>query len=129
MSPQDQIIPPQRIENSIFLIRGQKVMSDADLAQLYQVSTKVLNQAVKQNENRFPADFMFQLSLEEFTALRSQIVTLESGRGRHRKYLPYAFIEQGVAMLLSSPLLLSCRWAAIALQRHLHGRPRDHGQS
>jgi alpha-ketoglutarate-dependent taurine dioxygenase len=101
MSPQDQIIPPQRIEKSIFLIRGQKVMLDADLAELYQVSTKVLNQAVKRNEDRFPTDFMFQLTPEEFTALRSQIVTLESGRGRHRKYLPHAFTEQGVAMLSS----------------------------
>ncbi len=99
MPPQGQIIPPQRIEKSIFLIRGQKVMLDADLAELYQVSTKVLNQAVKRNDDRFPADFMFQLTPEEFTALRSQIVTLESGRGRHRKYLPHAFTEQGVARL------------------------------
>jgi hypothetical protein len=65
------------------------------------VSTKVLNQAVKRNEDRFPADFMFQLTPEEFAVLRSQIVTLESGRGRHRKYLPHAFTEQGVAMLSS----------------------------
>jgi hypothetical protein len=101
ISPQDQIIPPQRIEKSIFLIRGQKVMLDADLADLYQVSTKLLNQAVKRNVDRFPADFMFQLTPEEFAALSSQIVTLESGRGRHRKYLPRAFTEQGVAMLSS----------------------------
>jgi len=101
MSSRDQIIPPHRIEKLIFLIRGQKVMLDGDLAELYQVSTKVLNQAVKRNEDRFPADFMFQLTHEEFTALRSQIVTLESGRGRHRKYLPHAFTEQGVAMLSS----------------------------
>lgn len=101
MSLQEQIVPPQRIEKSIFLIRGQKVMLDTDLAELYQVSTKVLNQAVKRNQDRFPADFMFQLTHEEFTALRSQNVTLESGRGRHRKYLPNAFTEQGVAMLSS----------------------------
>jgi hypothetical protein len=101
MSSRDQIIPPQRIEKSIFLIRGQKVMLDNDLAELYQVPTKVLNQAVRRNEDRFPADFMFQLTHEEFTVLRSQIVTLESGRGRHRKYLPHAFTEQGVAMLSS----------------------------
>ena len=100
-SPQDQIVPPQRIEKAIYLIRGQKVMLDADLAKLYQVSTKVLNQAVKRNEDRFPADFMFQLTDEEFTVSRSQFVTLESGRGRHRKYLPHAFTEQGVAMLSS----------------------------
>jgi hypothetical protein len=101
MPPEDQIIPPQRIEKSIFLIRGHKVMLDADLAELYQVSTKVLNQAVKRNKDRFPADFMFQLTDEEFTALRSRIVTLDGGRGRHRKYLPHAFTEQGVAMLSS----------------------------
>ena len=101
MPPEDQIIPPQRIEKSIFLIRGHKVMLDADLAELYQVSTKVLNQAVKRNKDRFPADFMFQLTDVEFTALRSQIVTLDGGRGRHRKYLPHAFTEQGVAMLSS----------------------------
>jgi phage regulator Rha-like protein len=65
------------------------------------VSTKVLNQAVKRNEDRFPSDFMFQLTREEFAVLRSQLVTLESGRGQHRKYLPHAFTEQGVAMLSS----------------------------
>ncbi len=80
MSPQGEIIPPQRIEKSIFLIRSHKVMRDADLAELYQVSTKVI-QAVERNEDRFPADFMFQLTPEEFTALRSQIVTLGSGVG------------------------------------------------
>ena len=101
MPPEDQIVPPQRIEKSIFLIRGHKVMLDADLAELYQVPTKVLNQAVKRNKDRFPADFMFQLTDAEFTALRSQIVTLDGGRGRHRKYLPHAFTEQGVAMLSS----------------------------
>jgi len=85
MSPQDQIIPPQRIEKSIFLIRGQKVMLDADLAELYQVSTKVLNQAVKRTEDRFPADFMFQLNAEEFAALRSQIVTLDDSTGAQEK--------------------------------------------
>src|SRR5207249_8224026 len=63
--------------------------------------TKVFNQAVKRNKSRFPSDFMFQLTKEEFDNLRSQIVTLETGRGRHRKYLPYAFTEQGVAMLSS----------------------------
>ena len=77
MSPQGQIIPPQRIEKSIFLIRGHKVMRDADLAELYQVSAKVLNQAVKRNDDRFPADLMFRLTAEEFTALRSQIVSFQ----------------------------------------------------
>jgi hypothetical protein len=82
-------------------LRGQKVMLDTDLADLYQVPTKVLNQAVRRNKDRFPADFMFQLTADEFSALRSQIVTLDTGRGQHRKYLPYAFTEQGVAMLSS----------------------------
>jgi len=83
------------------LIRGHKVMLDDDLADLYDVQTKVFNQAVRRNRNRFPSDFMFQLTDREYDSLRSQIVTLNSGRGRHRKYLPYAFTEQGVAMLSS----------------------------
>src|SRR3990172_8736979 len=91
----------ERIERSIVLIRGHKVMLDDDLAELYAVQTKVFNQAVRRNRNRFPADFMFQLTGEEYHSLRSQIVTLNTGRGRHRKYLPYAFTEQGVAMLSS----------------------------
>jgi len=90
------------IERRIYLIRGQKVMLDSDLAELYEVPTKVLNQAVRRNARRFPEDFMFQLTAEEAESLRSQIVTLKpTGRGRHRKYLPYVFTEQGVAMLSS----------------------------
>ena len=77
-------------------------MLDSDLAELYGVPTKVLVQGVKRNQKRFPADFMYQLSKTDTEALRSQIVTLKKGgRGRHRKYLPYAFTEQGVAMLSS----------------------------
>ncbi len=76
-------------------------MLDFDLAMLYGVEVKVLNQAVRRNKERFPADFMFQLTREEARSLRSQIVTLDIGRGRHRKYLPKAFTEQGVAMLSS----------------------------
>lgn len=76
-------------------------MLDRDLAELYGVETKTLNQSVKRNANRFPLDFMFQLSTEEWISLRSQIVTLKSGRGEHTKYLPYAFTELGVAMLSS----------------------------
>ena len=73
---------------------------DFDLAELYEVETKVLNQSVKRNAKRFPGDFMFQLDDQEYISLRSQIVTLdEAGRGKHRKYLPFAFTEQGVAML------------------------------
>ena len=93
------IISSGIIEGKIYLIRGQKVMLDADLAELYGVEARVLNQAVKRNLKRFPSDFMFQLSVEEDDALRSQFVTLKQGRGKHRKYPPYAFSEQGVAML------------------------------
>lgn len=99
MPTQTPGLPPDRIESRIYWLRGEKIMLDQDLAALYQVEVKVLNQAVKRNIERFPEDFMFQLTPEEDALLRSQIVTLESGRGRHRKYLPYAFTEQGVAML------------------------------
>ena len=76
-------------------------MSDSDLAELYGVKTFVLNQAVRRNIERFPDDFMFQLTREEYKSLRSQFVILESGRGQHKKYLPRVFTEQGVAMLSS----------------------------
>jgi ORF6N domain len=88
------------IINKIYLIRRQKIMLDQDLAELYGVETKVLNQAVKRNLNRFPEDFMFQLAEEELQSLRSQIVTSKKGSGG-RRYLPFAFSEQGVAMLSS----------------------------
>lgn len=110
----------ERLENLVYVVRGERVMLDSDLAALYGVTTGVLNQAVKRNSERFPEDFCFQLSVEEWTelaetaglavagtpeaspALRSQIVTLKpGGRGQHRKYRPYAFTEQGVAMLSS----------------------------
>jgi len=96
-----KLVPAERIERRILVVRDQKVMLDTDLAALYGVPTKVLNQAVKRNLLRFPADFMFQLAQEEHDTLRSQSVTLKHGRGRHRKYLPYVFTEQGVAMLSS----------------------------
>jgi len=100
------------IENRIFLIRGHKVLIDKDLAELYGVATKVLNQAVKRNIQRFPGDFLFQLTLEVGREiLRSHFVTLkvtnqnveeaQETRGRHRKYAPFAFTELGVAMLSS----------------------------
>lgn len=76
-------------------------MFDSDLAELYGVEVRILNQSVKRNLKRFPEDFMFQLNVRESFALRSQIVTLESGRGRYSKYAPYVFTEQGVAMLSS----------------------------
>jgi len=94
------LIPQERIERHILLIRGEKVMLDADLAELYGVATKVLIQAVKRNMERFPDDFMFQLDRQEFDNLRSQIVTSSSAWGG-RRYRPYAFTEQGVAMLSS----------------------------
>jgi len=108
MSKDRSLIPPERIEQSILLIRGHKVMLDRDLAYLYGVTTKVLNQAVKRHKDRFPEDFMFQLSMEEAKiwwlevrggGLRSQIVTLK--RGEHIKYPPYAFTEHGILMLSS----------------------------
>ena len=95
------LIPTERIEGSILLIRGHKVILDADLAKLYGVKTKRLNEQVRRNRDRFPPDFMFQLNSEEYFALRSQFATLKRSRGRHSKYLPYAFTEQGVAMLSS----------------------------
>ena len=93
------LIPVDRIEKAILLIRKQKVMLDADLAELYGVETRVLVQAVKRNHERFPEDFMFQLSREEFSILRSQSMTSSDWGGR--RYPPYAFTEQGVAMLSS----------------------------
>lgn len=102
------LIPVERIETSIYLIRGEKVMLDRDLAKLYGVSTKVFNQAVKRHLGRFPPDFMFQLTIDEankwWSSLqadrsRSQIVTLN--RGQNVKYRPYAFTEHGILMLSS----------------------------
>ncbi len=92
---------PERIENRIRMVRGQKVILDSDLATLYGVKTKVLVQAVKRNIERFPKDFMFPLTYPELSILRSQIVTLRLEHGKHRKYLPFVFTEQGVAMLSS----------------------------
>jgi len=93
------IIPIERIEKMIFVFRGEKVMLDSHLAELYGVETKALNQAVRRNINRFPDDFMFQLTHEEFENLKSQIVTSSSWGGKHK--LPTVFTEQGVAMLSS----------------------------
>ena len=99
MSTQDSLVPPERIVRSILHIRGHKVLLDADLAELYGVETRTLIQAVKRNLDRFPPDFMFQLTEDEHGALRSQI-GISNGRGG-RRYPPYAFTEQGVAMLSS----------------------------
>lgn len=104
-------IPDELVMNKIYLVRNQKVMLDSDLAELYQVETKVLNQQVKRNLKRFPEDFMFQLSEQEFNNLKSQIVT--SSWGGKRK-LPLVFTEQGVAML--SGILSSDRAIAVNIQ-------------
>jgi len=108
------LMPAERIEKHIFLLRGQKVMLSTDLAELYQVEPRVLTQAVKRNIERFPSDFMFQLTWEEVSFLISQSVILKGSvfsgsrsqsvilkKGQNIKYLPYAFTEQGVAMLSS----------------------------
>jgi ORF6N domain-containing protein len=105
------LVPAERIEPRIVVLRAQKVMLDTDLAALYGVPSKALNQAVKRNRERFPADFMFQLTWDEALAVRSQSVTLKDDRprsqsvtlapGQNIKYRPYAFTEQGVAMLSS----------------------------
>lgn len=92
-------IPAERIEKAIVVVREQKVMLDRDLAELYGVTTGNLNKAVKRNLDRFPPDFMFQLKQEEYESLRFQFGILK--KGQHSKYLPYAFTEQGVAMLSS----------------------------
>lgn len=94
-----QLMVPEVIEKKILLIRGQKVMLDFHLAELYGVETKALKRAVKRNIDRFPNDFMFVLTADEYAALRYHFGTLK--RGEHAKYLPYAFTEQGIAMLSS----------------------------
>ena len=96
----NEIVKIQDTQNKIFTIRNQQVITDRDLAELYQVEIRVLNQAVKRNIERFPELFRFQLAQNEYNEfLRSQSVILEKGKGKHRKYLPYVFTEQGVAML------------------------------
>ena len=106
VSNETQLILVDQIEPLIHEVRGQRVMLDHDLAALYGVPTKRLNEQVQRNIARFPEDFMFRLTSDEAEASRSQIATLKSGRGQHRKYLPYAFTEHGAFMaasLLNSP--------------------------
>ena len=103
----------ERIQKAIYLIRGEKVMLDRDLAVLYGVETKTLNQAVKRNLQRFPPDFMFQITEGEADALKYEIVTSKKGRGG-RRYLPYVFTEPGVAML--STVLSSERAIAVNIE-------------
>jgi len=101
MAKKGVLIPVERIEHAIFLIRGQKVLLDRDLAELYGVETKILKQAVRRNIDRFPPDFMFELTNQEFSDLRSQFVTSSSTQWGGARYRPMAFTEQGVAMLSS----------------------------
>ena len=104
-----ELLAPEAITLRIATVRGQRVLLDADLAALYDVPTKRFNEAVKRNLAKFPADFMLHLSADEWASLRSQFATLNAagtGRGQHRKYLPYAFTEHGAIMaatILSSP--------------------------
>ena len=93
------LVPSERIEKRILILRGQKVMLSTDLAELYEVAPRILAQAAKRNIERFPGDFMFQLNLQEVRGLRSQSVILK--RGQHIKYRPYAFTEHGILMLSS----------------------------
>ncbi len=95
------LVTSARIENKIHIIRNHSVMLDSDLAQLYGVETKFLKRNVNRNIERFPLDFMFELTPKEQEFLRCQIGTLEKGRGKHPKYLPYVFTQEGVAMLSS----------------------------
>ncbi len=143
MNSKSPLVRPEQIEQAILLIRGQRVMLDRDLAALYGVETKNLNRAVKRNLDRFPADFMFQLTADEAESSRFHFGTLK--RGRNIKYLPHVFTQEGVAMLssvLRSPravhslsastgerVRVRCRFeAANRLSRHSQGRCRS-GQS
>jgi hypothetical protein len=106
MSNETAITPSYQITPLIRFIREQRVILDSDLAALYGVPTKRLNEQLRRNRQRFPADFAFQLTAEDWTALRSQIATLKTSRGAHRKYAPYAFTEHGALMaanVLNSP--------------------------
>jgi hypothetical protein len=106
-APNKALAPTQDITRAILVLRGQRVLLDAELAALYGVTTKRLNEQVRRNLHRFPADFMFQLTAAEVADFRSQFATIEGGgRGQHRKYLPYAFTEHGAvqaANVLNSP--------------------------
>ena len=125
----------EEIRTRIHVIRGRQVMLDKDLAELYGVETKVLNQAVKRNIERFPDDFIFQLNKDEWEFLRSQIVTIKNGRGEHVKYLPFAFTEQGVAMLsgvLRSPIAIQVNIrimrAFVTVRQYLAIQKQENGE-
>jgi hypothetical protein len=125
----ESLLPVERITSKIFLLRGEKILIDSDLAELYGVETKRLKEAVKRNIARFPSDFMFQLSTEEHKILRSQFATSslagqKSGWGG-RRYLPLAFTEQGVAMLSSVLNSERAVQVNVAIMRVPHLRDAD----
>ncbi len=106
MTGDQSLVPVESIDRAILVVRGHRVMLDSDLAALYGVSTKRLNEQARRNSERFPTDFSFQLTGAEYLASRSQIATLNAGRGEHRKYLPWVFTEHGALMaasVLNSP--------------------------
>lgn len=122
------VVPTERILKSILVLRGEKVLLDSDIAALYGVETRVLVQAVKRNPERFPDDFMFQRTPEEWSLLRSQIGISSGGHGG-RRYPPYAFTEQGVAMLssvLHSPRAIQTNIAIMRAFTHLRGMLATH---
>jgi len=108
------IVSQSEIENSILIINGEQVILDRDLAMFYDVEIKRLNEQVKRNINRFPSDFCFQLTEEQYNSLRSQNATLESGKGKHRKYLPYVYTEEGVAAV--SAVIKNDKAAQVSVQ-------------
>ena len=117
------VVPIERIGSRILLVRGHKVLLDADLAALYGVTTKRFNEQVRRNAARFPEDFIFRLSAEEWDSLRSQSATLKTGRGQHRKYLPLAFTEHGASGFLSAPTInASARRARLQRLHEVLGR-------
>ena len=125
----------EKIKDRIYTFRGFHVMLDKDLAELYNVETGQLKRAVKRNIERFPSDFMFELSNEEVSSLRCQIGILKSGRGQHSKYLPYVFTEEGVAMLsgvLRSPTAIEVNIrimrAFVAVRQYLDFQKKEGGE-
>ncbi len=108
-----ELLALEEIARRVLQVRGQKVLLDADLAMLYGVETRRLNEQVKRNPERFPEDFMFQLTEEEWEALRSHFAILKLGRGQHRKYLPYVFTEHGASM--AANVLSSARAVVVSI--------------
>ena len=123
------LIPTDHIEQQIHQIRSHRVMLDADVAHIYGVSTMRLNQQVNRNRERFPEDFMFQLTKEEAAALRLQNAILKTSRGQHRKYLPYAFTEHGAVMLsavLRTPVAVAASIQIVRAFNRLRQMARAH---